>query len=107
MRKRLEQLWDSEVVRFLRESVLLYFSCRAPQAAACLAYFLLLTVFPLLICVLLRGTISYPKHSGGEVPFQSADTGTRRRCRPISALHTPKTPSFRGREARFTFAENR
>ena len=51
MRKRLEQLWDSEVVRFLRESVLLYFSCRAPQAAACLAYFLLLTVFPLLICV--------------------------------------------------------
>jgi membrane protein len=51
LRKRLEQLWDSEVVRFLRESVLLYFSCRAPQAAACLAYFLLLTVFPLLICV--------------------------------------------------------
>ncbi len=38
-------------MRFLREALTLYFSCRAPQAAACLAYFLLLTVFPMLICV--------------------------------------------------------
>lgn len=51
MRQRLQRLWDTELVRFFRESILLYFSSRAPQAAACLAYFLLLTVFPLLICV--------------------------------------------------------
>ena len=38
-------------MRFLREALTLYFSCRAPQAAACLAYFLLLTGFPMLICV--------------------------------------------------------
>lgn len=30
---------------------MLYFSRRVPQAAACLAYFVLLTVFPVLICV--------------------------------------------------------
>lgn len=51
LKQRLERLWDTEGVRFLREAVMLYFSCRAPQAAACLAYFLLLTVFPLMICV--------------------------------------------------------
>ena len=32
-------------------AIMLYFSRRVPQAAACLAYFVLLTVFPVLICV--------------------------------------------------------
>lgn len=51
LKKLWNQLWEAEAVRFLREALTLYFSCRAPQAAACLAYFLLLTVFPMLICV--------------------------------------------------------
>jgi len=46
-------------------------------------------VWHLFAAAMLRDPISYPNHCGGEVPFQSADTGTRRRCRPISALHTP------------------
>ena len=41
----------SSPVLFLREALLLYFSRRVPQAAASLAYFVLLTVFPVLICV--------------------------------------------------------
>lgn len=51
MKKLWSKLWEARAVRFLREALTLYFSCRAPQAAACLAYFLLLTVFPMLICV--------------------------------------------------------
>lgn len=51
LKKLWNRLWEAEAVRFLREALMLYFSCRAPQAAACLAYFLLLTVFPMLICV--------------------------------------------------------
>lgn len=51
MKKFWAELWDASFIRYLRESVFLYFTCRAPQAAACLAYFLLLTLFPLLICV--------------------------------------------------------
>lgn len=51
MRQILDTLWSSSPVVFLREGFLLYFSRRVPQAAACLAYFVLLTVFPLLICV--------------------------------------------------------
>ena len=47
----MNKLWNSPVVSFLREGILLYFSRRVPQAAACLAYFLLLSIFPVLICV--------------------------------------------------------
>lgn len=47
----LKKLWSIPPVLFLRQAIMLYFSRRVPQAAACLAYFLLLTVFPLLICV--------------------------------------------------------
>lgn len=38
-------------VQFIRQCVALYFGQRVSQASACLAYFVLLTVFPLLICV--------------------------------------------------------
>ena len=47
----MKKLWSSSPVLFLREALLLYFSRRVPQAAASLAYFVLLTVFPVLICV--------------------------------------------------------
>ena len=46
-----EKIWHFPLVAFVRESVFLYFDCRGPQAAACLSYFVLLTVFPILICV--------------------------------------------------------
>lgn len=45
------RLLHSPLVRFLRKSAFLYFGKQIPRMAACLAYFLLLTVFPLLICV--------------------------------------------------------
>ena len=47
----MKKLWSTPPVLFLRQAILLYFSRRVPQAAACLAYFVLLTVFPVLICV--------------------------------------------------------
>ena len=47
----IDKLCSSPPVLFLREGLMLYFSRRIPQAAACLAYFVLLTVFPVLICV--------------------------------------------------------
>ena len=47
----MKKLWSSSPVLFLREALLVYFSRRVPQAAASLAYFVLLTVFPVLICV--------------------------------------------------------
>lgn len=47
----MKKLWDSPFVRFLRDAITLYLNNRVPQAAACLAYFLLLTLFPMLICV--------------------------------------------------------
>ena len=46
----MKKLWSSPPVLFLWEGVLPYFSPRVPQAAASLAYFVLLTVFPVLIC---------------------------------------------------------
>ena len=46
-----KKLWNSPPALFLREGLMLYLSRRVPQAAACLAYFVLLTVFPMLICV--------------------------------------------------------
>lgn len=45
------RLWTSAPVQFLREGLSVYFSRRVAQAAACLAYFVLVTVFPLLICL--------------------------------------------------------
>lgn len=45
------QLWNSAAVRYLRDCVKMYFDTQAPQTAASLSYFLLLTVFPLLICI--------------------------------------------------------
>ena len=45
------RFWHNPLVAFLRESIFLYFDCRGPQMAACLAYFVVLTVFPILICV--------------------------------------------------------
>lgn len=47
----MKKVWNSPPALFLREGIMLYFSRRVPQAAACLAYFVLLTVFPMLICV--------------------------------------------------------
>lgn len=44
-------LWNSAVVRYMRACLSLYFEKQISRAAAGLAYFLLLTVFPLLICV--------------------------------------------------------
>ena len=47
----MKKLWNSPPALFLREGLMLYFSRRVPQAAAGLAYFVLLTVFPMLICI--------------------------------------------------------
>lgn len=47
----MRRLWDSGPVRFVRELVELYFSARVSRSAAQLAYFLILTFFPLLICI--------------------------------------------------------
>ena len=47
----MRKIWDSEPVRFVREIVELYFSAHVSRSAAELAYFLILTVFPLLICI--------------------------------------------------------
>jgi membrane protein len=45
-----KKLWNSSPVRFIREIVDLYFSARVSRSAAELAYFLILTFFPILIC---------------------------------------------------------
>lgn len=47
----MRKIWDSGPVRFVREIVELYFSAHVSRSAAELAYFLILTVFPLLICI--------------------------------------------------------
>lgn len=47
----MRRLWDSGPVRFVRELVELYFSAHVSRSAAQLAYFLILTFFPLLICI--------------------------------------------------------
>ena len=47
----LKKLWNSAGVRFGREMAALFFGKRGPQSAAELAYFLVLTFFPALICV--------------------------------------------------------
>ena len=47
----MKKFWLWPPVYFLREGLTLYFDCRLSQAAACFAYFVLLTIFPVLICV--------------------------------------------------------
>ena len=46
-----KRVWESTPVRFVREVVALYFGKNVPRAAAELAYFLILSFFPILICV--------------------------------------------------------
>ena len=44
-------MWDSSEVRFIREMVTVYFDRRVSRSAAELAYFLVLSFFPVLICI--------------------------------------------------------
>lgn len=45
------QLWNTRPVRFIRDMVELYFEKRVSRSAAELAYFLILSFFPIIICV--------------------------------------------------------
>lgn len=47
----MRKLWESSPVRFVREIIDVYFDRRVGRSAAELAYFLILSFFPLLICV--------------------------------------------------------
>lgn len=47
----MKKLWLSPPVYFLREGLTLFFRCRLSTSSACFAYFVLLTIFPVLICV--------------------------------------------------------
>lgn len=47
----MRRLWQSGPVRFVRNMVELYFSAHVSRSAAELAYFLILSFFPILICV--------------------------------------------------------
>ena len=47
----MKRLWESSPVRFVRELVELYFSAHVSRSAAELAYFMVLSFFPLLICI--------------------------------------------------------
>ena len=47
----MERVWNSAGVRFVREMVRIYFAKRVSRSAAELAYFLVLTFFPVLICI--------------------------------------------------------
>lgn len=47
----MKRLWESAAVRFVREMVETYFEKHVPRAAAALVYWLILTLFPLLICI--------------------------------------------------------
>lgn len=44
-------IWESGPVRFVREMVDIYFGKRVSRSAAELAYFLILTFFPILVCI--------------------------------------------------------
>ena len=44
-------VWESSGVRFIREMVEVYFDRRVSRSAAELAYFLILSFFPVLICI--------------------------------------------------------
>ncbi len=47
----MKRLWNARPIRFMREMVELYFSARVSHSAAALAYFLVLSFFPILICI--------------------------------------------------------
>ena len=47
----MKKLWDSGPVRFVREMVDIYFGKHVSRSSAELAYFLILTFFPILICI--------------------------------------------------------
>lgn len=47
----MKRFWESSPVRFVREMVDIYFGKRVARSAAELAYFLILTFFPILICI--------------------------------------------------------
>ena len=47
----MEKLWNAKPVRFVREMAGIYFTQRVDSAAAALSYFLILSFFPLLICL--------------------------------------------------------
>ena len=47
----MQRVWNWPPVSFLRELITLYFEKSIPRSAAALTYFLLLTIFPLLICI--------------------------------------------------------
>lgn len=47
----MKRIWEKDPVLYIRECVQLYLDKRVTQAAASLAYFMLLSVFPLLICI--------------------------------------------------------
>lgn len=47
----MRKLWESSGVKFIREIVEVYFDRRVSRSAAELAYFLILSFFPILICV--------------------------------------------------------
>lgn len=47
----MKRLWESGPVRFVRELVDIYFAKQIGRSAAELAYFMVLTLFPVLICV--------------------------------------------------------
>lgn len=47
----MKKIWNSNPIRFIREIVELYFSAHVSRSAAELAYFLILSFFPILICI--------------------------------------------------------
>ena len=47
----MKKIWLWPPVYFLRQGLTLFFDCRLTQAAACFAYCVVLTIFPVLICV--------------------------------------------------------
>lgn len=47
----MRRFWDSRGMRFVREMVEIYFAKHVTRAAAALVYWLILSLFPLLICV--------------------------------------------------------
>lgn len=47
----MKRLWESAPVRFVREMVGIYFDKHVARASAALVYWLILTIFPLLICL--------------------------------------------------------
>ncbi|MPM35224.1 hypothetical protein SDC9_81814 [bioreactor metagenome] len=50
-RRKLRKLWNSLPVRFVRDVAEIYFDKHVSRSAAELAYFLILTFFPVLICI--------------------------------------------------------